>query len=57
MSDAQRTKLYGQAQVLLAQDLPQIPLFDQPVVIISTKKLKNFNVQLSSGYTFVGSSI
>jgi peptide/nickel transport system substrate-binding protein len=57
VSDAQRAVLYLQAQKLLAKDLPQIPLFAQPVVVISTKQLKNFSVQLSSGYTFVGSSL
>lgn len=57
VSGAQRTVLYLQAQKLLAKLLPQIPLFDQPVVVISTKKLKNFNVEANSGYSFVGSSL
>jgi ABC-type transport system substrate-binding protein len=57
VSDAQRTALYLQAQKILAKDLPQIPLVDQPVVVISTKKLKDFNVLLSSGYSYIGSSL
>jgi len=57
VSGAQRTVLYLQAQKLLVKLLPQIPLFDQPVVVISTKKLKHFNMLANSGYSFLGSSL
>jgi peptide/nickel transport system substrate-binding protein len=40
LDEAQRTKLLNQADVLIANDIPSIPMFVRPVFAISSKKMK-----------------
>jgi peptide/nickel transport system substrate-binding protein len=42
LDEAQRTKLLNQADVLIANDIPSIPMFVRPVFAISNKKMKGF---------------
>jgi peptide/nickel transport system substrate-binding protein len=42
LDEAQRTKLLNQADVLIANDIPSIPMFVRPVFAISNKKVKGF---------------
>jgi peptide/nickel transport system substrate-binding protein len=40
LDEAQRTKLLNQADALIANDIPSIPMFVRPVFAISNKKMK-----------------
>jgi peptide/nickel transport system substrate-binding protein len=40
LDEAQRTKLLNQAEAIMANDIPSIPMFVRPVFAISNKKMK-----------------
>ena len=40
LDEAERTKLLNQAEALMANDIPSIPMFVRPVFAISSKKMK-----------------